>query len=462
MIKIKTKNSIKIIYIISILLITSCTPSLINSVKKNDYEKAKESISSGTDVNIKSRKGLTPLHIATNNNNIKIVELLLEKGANVNIDTSSIGLKPIHIACYNNNNNIEMVKLLLSHGAKVNVKKSSHWYTPLLYAVKNDNVEIAKLLINNDAQVNVEIKTYYGKFTPLIYSVVNNNIDMMKLLINNGAVFILNEDGVSESLFRAVKKRNTEMTKYLLELGAIDHSSICLAMAVSNNDYYTTEVLIINGFNVDATPSANGVTPLFVASTKGYLNIVKLLVENGAVIDKDNSSNVTPIFFAALNCHDDIVDYLIAMGADCEISVPNYINEEEKLNIYFVQGFICKIQGERYRKTNTKKESLDKYNIAVAIFDQVDKGFDKLANKEASKQFWGTVGNALAGTVNDLNYRTNYQSTMTKSTYNQLRGDGYSTFSTQEHGDSKRYYREKSRLAEEQIKECREKINMIK
>ena len=73
------------------------------------------------------------------------------------------------------------------------------------------------------------------------------------------------------------------------------------------------------------------------------------------------------------------------------------------------------------------------------------------------------MGNAMAGTVNNLNYNINYSSVYTRSTYNKMMGgDGYSTFDADKHGDLKKYYRKKSKYAQDQLQECHVKINLLK
>lgn len=60
--------------------------------------------------------GVSPLHIACQNNNKSIVQLLLNNGADINLCTKA-GLSPLHIACQIKKDLI--VKLLLSKTASV-------------------------------------------------------------------------------------------------------------------------------------------------------------------------------------------------------------------------------------------------------------------------------------------------------------------------------------------------------
>ena len=58
-------------------------------------------------------------------------------------------------------------------------------------------------------------------------------------------------------------------------------------------------------------------TPLFIASHFGHLEIVRLLVEAGADKDKAVNSGKTPLYIARQRHHDDIVEMLQRAGATC-------------------------------------------------------------------------------------------------------------------------------------------------
>jgi ankyrin repeat protein len=83
---------------------------------------------------LKSREwdNATLLHDAVGNNQLRMVQYLLDKGADVSVVTSD-GLTPLHMAAQNGN--IEIIKVLLTHGARVNALDSKGW-TPLDRAKK--------------------------------------------------------------------------------------------------------------------------------------------------------------------------------------------------------------------------------------------------------------------------------------------------------------------------------------
>jgi ankyrin repeat protein len=58
-----------------------------------------------------------------------------------------------------------------------------------------------------------------------------------------------------------------------------------------------------------------GVTPLWLASKYGYLDVVKYLIENGADIDQPNIHGATPLSGASEYGHLDVAKYLKKKGA---------------------------------------------------------------------------------------------------------------------------------------------------
>ena len=81
--------------------------------------------------------------------------------------------------------------------------------------------------------------------------------------------------------------------------------------------------MIENGALIDVVDKY-GQTALHFAAKKGYINIVKLLVDKGAIIDaKDSQYSVTPLHVAATVGHVEIVEYFLANGATIDIKNKN-------------------------------------------------------------------------------------------------------------------------------------------
>jgi ankyrin repeat protein len=83
----------------------------------------------------------------------------------------------------------------------------------------------------------------------------------------------------------------------------------------------TGNVKVVNKYLDNGSATANeksfAWSALQMASDKGHLNVVKLLVEKGAEIDYAHPVNkMTALHLAAYSGHDDVVKYLLSKGAD--------------------------------------------------------------------------------------------------------------------------------------------------
>jgi ankyrin repeat protein len=67
----------------------------------------------------------------------------------------------------------------------------------------------------------------------------------------------------------------------------------------------------------------DGFFPLFLASSKGYFKIVKLLVENGADINQCVNYGYSPLMIASEYNHFKIVKFLVESGADLSLESDN-------------------------------------------------------------------------------------------------------------------------------------------
>ena len=121
-------------------------------------------LENGADPNIQSSMGETPLYQAVEMEKVSHVQLLLKKGANPNISQID-GLSPLHLAV--NRQNILIIKELLKFNANPNNKTTLYEQTPLHFAIKN-NVDPMILLILVQYNGSLIIKDKFGK-KPLDY-----------------------------------------------------------------------------------------------------------------------------------------------------------------------------------------------------------------------------------------------------------------------------------------------------
>ena len=136
-----------------------------------------ELISRGVDLDIKRKDGFTPMLIAAmrgTEKNIDLLLLLARNKANVNI-TGPMGMSVLHFLTTKNYESA-IIELIDVYKANVNIKTTEK-STPLHMACKASNLRLAKILIEKGADKN--IKNNNSK-TPL--ELIDNLIDRNTLL----------------------------------------------------------------------------------------------------------------------------------------------------------------------------------------------------------------------------------------------------------------------------------------
>ncbi|NBX71429.1 ankyrin repeat domain-containing protein, partial [bacterium] len=154
-----------------------------------------------------------PLILAAIAGHREIVELLLERGADVHVKDNN-GSTALMWAAGSGNQN--MVKLLLERGADIHAKNNNGW-TALMLAAGSGNQNIVELLLERGA--DVDVKNNEGS-TALMWVAGSGNQNMVKLLLERRAdVDVKNDDGKT-ALMWAAERGHRYTVKLLLERGA--------------------------------------------------------------------------------------------------------------------------------------------------------------------------------------------------------------------------------------------------
>ncbi|EHK48577.1 hypothetical protein TRIATDRAFT_191145, partial [Trichoderma atroviride IMI 206040] len=119
----------------------------------------------------------------------------------------------------------------------------------------------------------------------------------------------------------------TAVAKLCLEKGSnIEAKGIYgetpLSLAASRDYADIVKMLLEKGADIEAT-NKRGETPLWGAAANGHADIVKMLLDNGADIEAADKYRQTSLYWAALEGHADIVKLLLEKGADIEATDEN-------------------------------------------------------------------------------------------------------------------------------------------
>lgn len=203
----------------------------------------------GANPNCQDASGKTPLWIAVEENNIKVVPILVQGGGDVNYVRLP---QSISLLCQAiKNNSLHMVKLLLDQGASA-YTETFMWSTPLHLAVDQQNISIIKELLRVNCSLNTTSNAKYSlrPMTPVQMAMELGNVEIICLLLQAGCkvkMSWLREDRLSHTLANkpdAVR----HIQKYVSEVPSLLHLS-CLSIREYLRDRFkrTVEVLTRTG-----------------------------------------------------------------------------------------------------------------------------------------------------------------------------------------------------------------------
>ena len=216
------------------------------------------------------------LTIAINNKKFKLAEMLIHKGANIDIETEKGNLlwDIIHQAIQGAkfNQYAELVTLLIDKGLDVNSLNKNKDSLLNFILVNNvaDDIGLLKLLVDKGANVKFVAKNGNTLLLDAIYSNPNNkNFEAIKYLIENGA--------------------------NLKSLNDYNRSSLESIIGYNNQNYKVVKFLVEK--NMTNVVDDNGKSLLFCAVSNNYENqhteIIKYLIENGSNINLCNNDGLS-------------------------------------------------------------------------------------------------------------------------------------------------------------------------
>lgn len=306
-----------------------CSPLLLAIQSKQCKQLVPILLDAGADINRFSHTNfdtggrISPLIAAATEGDIRLVELLLAMGADVN---AAFEITALEMAI--SRGHLEIIEVLLSAGAFPNTV-SAHG-TVLDGPVIGDDVELVKILLSRGVNVNQYFPqdsssdvAWVSNALPL--TAISGNLVMAQLLLDAGAA-------VDASLmdYKEVTYKDPDD-----ELGRT-----ALLSAIGEGEDELTALLLRAGANVNARPQPfGGRTALQAAAKRGNMELVQTLLDMGAKVNDPAhaDSGRTALQAASIEGHIDLVRFLLEVGAD-----PNAAGAESR-GVTALQG--AAIQG---------------------------------------------------------------------------------------------------------------------
>jgi ankyrin repeat protein len=277
-----------------------------------------------------------PLSIAILNNHYDVAKYLLENGTRFNIDESlgydgGIGdLGGLHtfpddsFQCATYNGNISMVELLEDYNFPMN---ENTYYRAMKVAVVHGQSKALEYFLEKGADPNYVDNRFADNLALLDICAYEGDLETMKFLYEHGAVVKTDK---SDALSDAVDAGNYDMAKFLLDNGMdvnshqrFDDGSMIIIPwdnATSHGYFNIIKLLLEYGADIDG-----GHDPMIVTYAQGSERITKYLIDNGADVSAQNRKGNTALHVAALNHRTANAKALLAADAD-----PSIKNDEGK------------------------------------------------------------------------------------------------------------------------------------
>lgn len=162
--------------------IESSEGEILEAVRDGDVNTLKKLLKPKPKLDFVNSKEMTPLMIASADNNLEIVRMLVEAGANINQKNKENGKTALMYASALGY--LEVCEFLLSQKNILINAKDKEGKTALMHAVANARVEIVKLLLDKKANVNARTNT---EESALSIAMKIGRPEIVKLLKENGA-----------------------------------------------------------------------------------------------------------------------------------------------------------------------------------------------------------------------------------------------------------------------------------
>ncbi|KAF8146678.1 ankyrin repeat-containing domain protein [Mycena galopus ATCC 62051] len=303
------------------LVFENSTP-LISAVSWGQKEIAQLLLEKGANVNLIAGKYGSALSEACYYQRQQIVQLLLEKGADANLTGEEDG-SPLYIAC--NQGYQDIAQLLLENGADVKLRGGEHG-TALGTACHQGHQDIVQLLLERGTDVNLGGGKYGSALGAACYQGKHN---IIQLLLEKGANVNLAGGKYGSALGAAIYLGHQEIVQLLLEKGANvnlaggNHGSpLCTACYRGEQDI--AQLLLEKGADVNLPGGTYG-SALGGACHRGQQEIVQILLEKGADVNLGGAEyGGSPLGTACYWGYHDIAQLLLEKGADVNLAGGEY------------------------------------------------------------------------------------------------------------------------------------------
>ncbi|CAE7458203.1 unnamed protein product [Symbiodinium necroappetens] len=265
---------------------------------------AEQLLHQNADPSSPDRLGHTALMCAADKGHLKVVEVLLSAGAQVEA-RSDAGETALTVAATSGHLNV--VRSLVLDGAEPEACNANC----LIEVARRSHLNVLKALPK-------EVQDERGR-TALVVAARKGHAHVVDFLVRAGAKLEAHDQYGYTALMSAAFFNELEVAEVLIKAGAqLDAAcseGTALTVAAEHGHLRVVEALLRAGAQLEARDE-NGKTALIVAAINGWLDVVEALLEAGAQLEARDKQGSTALIWAACEKHQEVVTALVLDGAE--------------------------------------------------------------------------------------------------------------------------------------------------
>lgn len=283
------------------------------AAERGDVRLAELVLSAGADLEAGTRIGAyTPLHIASKGAHMAVVERLLEAGADANARTTNSGSTPLHLAAAALGGEL-VVAALLDSGADADARETSAGQTPLMFAAAANRAGSVRELLARGADPTLQ--TVVVDVATRVAQDRRGHHELRRILE------FIEGCGLEPSLAQAQEAIRVVREGLDLELQPSERWGPPVLREHDNISERFGQYLSIREVLVDKW---GGMTALLHAARKGHTEAAMALLDGGADVNQVSGAIASsPLMIAAVNGHFDLMLRLLERGADPNLATSN-------------------------------------------------------------------------------------------------------------------------------------------
>ncbi|ORX57786.1 ankyrin [Piromyces finnis] len=355
---------------------------LINMVNRRKLNMVELLINKGADVNGKDLKGATPLYYAVKINNCKIVKFLFDNGAKIDNSNIEINRKLLSYSFLS----YRLLRLLIKQGFEindyiVNAKAKFNNYLLSIATTSSKMMSIRFLLANNANPYQNNFRKFLP-FQEVILGYQNNKFENSKKIIECYESFgvdikKINENGEDLLNCVVIYSYNMDfiesMTKYLVEEKNMDintknNNNITFLMNLMNKNNLKIEFIkyLVEEHNCDINSvDCNGNNALMYALYYGNSTIYNYLLDKCQNFNHKNNQGTNLLMLSVKSAELDTIERLIENG----ISI-NEVDNEGRNALFYVYNEINIEASRKYKRSFFYGNKFIKFRNYKYLIDQ--------------------------------------------------------------------------------------------